>query len=101
MAIVAEMIDDKNIMEIKPQGDFNYSSHSEFQKSFETGEEGVTKFVINMETVNSMDSSALGMLLQLLDYAGGMKESVKIINCNPTLLETLRISNFYSLMEIE
>jgi anti-anti-sigma factor len=48
-----------------------------------------------------MDSSALGMLLQLREHAGGSNQSVLIRNCNPEIAEILRISNFNKLFTME
>jgi anti-anti-sigma regulatory factor len=47
-----------------------------------------------------MDSSALGMLLLLRDYAGGDNAKVVLQNCGPEIKNIFEISNFEKLLTI-
>ena len=48
-----------------------------------------------------MDSSALGMLLQLKEHAGGAKSAVHIRNAKPAIKDILSVANFHQLMTID
>ena len=48
-----------------------------------------------------MDSSALGMLLQLKEHAGGSQRSLQIKNANPAIKDILGVANFDQLMQID
>jgi anti-anti-sigma factor len=47
-----------------------------------------------------MDSSALGMLLLLREHVDGVRERVRIINCNTEIRKILEIANFDKLFDI-
>ncbi|MDX1589306.1 MAG: STAS domain-containing protein, partial [Oleiphilaceae bacterium] len=57
-------------------------------------------YVVDMNTTTYLDSSALGMLLLLRDYAGGDRADVRIENCNGDVRRILTISNFEQLFDI-
>lgn len=90
-----------NEVVISVEGRFDFSSHQAFRDSYsDTDGSGVT-YVIDMARAEYMDSSALGMLLQLREHAGGNNLKVCIRNCNPEIAEILRISNFNKLFTLE
>ena len=53
-----------------------------------------------MRETTYLDSSALGMLLLLRDFAGGDDGKVEITNCNADVRKILAISNFEQLFTI-
>ena len=56
--------------------------------------------MIDMKGTSYLDSSALGMLLLLRDYAGGDDASISIVNANDDVKKILSISNFEQLFTI-
>jgi anti-anti-sigma regulatory factor len=48
-----------------------------------------------------MDSSALGMLLQLREFAGGNNHVIQITNADSNIRDILRIANFDKLMKVD
>ena len=83
-------------------GQFDFNVHKDFraasQELLENAE--VSNIDVNFEQVPYLDSSALGMLLLLRDYAGGEKAQVEVINSNNDVRKILAISNFDKLFAI-
>ncbi len=85
---------------IKIDGRFDFGIHQDFRNAYEKAGEKASSFIIDLRTTSYLDSSALGMLLLLRDYAGGDKADINIINANPDVLKILTISNFQQLFKI-
>jgi anti-anti-sigma factor len=58
-------------------------------------------YVLDLRDTCYMDSSALGMLLQLREQAGGSREAIRIRNARPAIREILSVANLQQLMTIE
>ncbi|MFW5451291.1 MAG: STAS domain-containing protein [Methylophagaceae bacterium] len=84
---------------IKIHGRFDFNVQNEFRKAYEQAEKS-SFFVIDFMAADYMDSSALGMLLLLRDYAGGDKARMELINCKAEISNILEISNFQKLFRI-
>ncbi|MDH5358655.1 MAG: STAS domain-containing protein [Gammaproteobacteria bacterium] len=85
---------------IKIAGRFDFSVQGEFRSAYEHVPAN-SQFVIDFTKVEYMDSSALGMLLLLRDYAGGNSANIELINCRPEIGNILEISNFHKLFTIK
>lgn len=88
-----------NEFTIKIQGSFNFRIHRQFRDAYD-GKPADMRFVIDLHQVDFVDSSALGMLLLLREYAGGDKSNISIINAHPNVLEVLLIAQFSDLFQI-
>lgn len=82
------------------EGRFDFSTHQAFRNAYEKDSDGVRHWVVDMTDTTYLDSSALGMLLLLRDYAGGDNASICIENCNSDVRRILAISNFEQLFAI-
>ena len=100
MSIMAKVSDDGSELIISIDGRFDFSSHQEFRKAYEDIENKPEQYVVDMNTTTYLDSSALGMLLLLRDYAGGDHANIKIVQCNDDVKKILTISNFEQLFDI-
>jgi anti-anti-sigma factor len=80
-------------------GRFDFSTHQDFVQSFKGFAKGEKSYVVDLAKAQYMDSSAMGMLLQLRDYSrpGG---SVLLVNGNEAVGDVLRIANFHKLFTI-
>lgn len=85
---------------IKIQGRFDFSVHKEFKNAYENSASNITSYEIDMGATSYLDSSALGMLLLLRDYAGGDNASIAITRTTPDVRKVLTISNFEQLFKI-
>lgn len=84
---------------IKIQGRFDFAMQSEFRKSYEKATSN-SDFILDFTGAEYMDSSALGMLLLLRDYAGADNSKVELKNCRSEIKNILEISNFHQLFKI-
>ncbi|MEO5377853.1 MAG: STAS domain-containing protein [Magnetococcus sp. DMHC-6] len=84
---------------IKIQENFTYKILKEFRNAF-THESNDNKFTLDMASVKSMDSAALGMLLLLREHAG-TENIVTIVNCRDELKKLLKIANFSLFFDIK
>lgn len=100
MAIISKLAPDNSELTIAVNGRFDFSAHQEFRKAYERPGAKPQKIVIDMAGANYLDSSALGMLLLLRDYAGGEKASIAIVNCNTEIKNIFTASNFDQLFAI-
>lgn len=100
MPIRSHHSDDGRTLTIAVEGRFDFSTHQAFRDAYESGDQEVARYVIDMSAATYLDSSALGMLLLLRDYAGGESADIRIVNCNQDIQRILTISNFEQLFTI-
>lgn len=79
---------------------FDFSVHQDFRIAYETQNPKPTAYEIDLGNTTYLDSSALGMLLLLRDFAGDNASNIHIINCNDDIRKILEISNFEQLFQI-
>lgn len=84
---------------IKIQGRFDFAMQGEFRKAYEMAPSN-SDFILDFATADYMDSSALGMLLLLRDYAGADNSKIELKNCRSEIKNILEISNFHQLFKI-
>lgn len=87
---------------VKLQGRFDFNSHREFRECMDGVllQAGVREIVVDLEGVEYLDSSALGMLLMLRDKARGSSKEVVLANCKGAVKQVLDIANFGKLFAI-
>lgn len=100
MPVHTRRSDDGKTLIIAIEGRFDFSTHQAFRDAYEKDSEGVRHWVIDMSDTSYLDSSALGMLLLLRDFAGGDRADIRIENCNSDVRRILAISNFEQLFTI-
>ncbi len=101
MSISAEGSPSENSIEIKVTGRFDFSVHEDFRKAYEGQVKTGAKVVVDMGSVDYMDSSALGMLLLLREYVGEGKADVRLTNSSGEIRNILEVSNFDQLFKVE
>ena len=100
MSVSTRVSEDGCVMTISMPQRFDFSIHGELRKAYED-EDRLRSFIVDLSSTSYMDSSALGMLLQLKEHAGNTSDGVKLINARPNIKEILKIANFDQLMSIE
>jgi anti-anti-sigma factor len=100
MAISTSKSADGTELTIRISGRFDFSSHQEFRGAYEGLATKPKAYVIDMRETTYLDSSALGMLLLLRDYAGGDNARITLASCNADVKKILTISNFEQLFKI-
>ena len=86
---------------IQIEGRFDLSIHQGFRNAYESASESVTAFEIDLRAASYLDSSALGMLLLLREYAGSEDATIAISNASEDIRKILTISNFDQLFTIK
>ncbi|UTF60791.1 STAS domain-containing protein [Gilvimarinus sp. DA14] len=100
MAVTSTISGDGSELHIAIKGRFDFSSHQDFRGTYENLPHKPSRYVIDMQDTAYLDSSALGMLLLLRDYAGGDSSDIEIINTSSDVKRILTISNFEQLFTI-
>ncbi|KEF31927.1 MAG: anti-sigma factor antagonist [Gammaproteobacteria bacterium] len=100
MSIQTRRGGDGETLIISIEGRFDFSTHQAFRDAYEHGEKDIRNYVVDLSNTTYLDSSALGMLLLLRDYAGGDSARISIENCNNDVRRILSISNFEQLFAI-
>ena len=99
MPISSAVTENGKTVTINISGRFDFNSHRDFRSAY--GHEGANlKYIVNMSGTDYMDSSALGMLFLLREYAGGDSCDVTITSCNDDIKKILTISNFEKLFKL-
>lgn len=89
-----------NTRTLRIDGKFDFKLHRSFREMYETAPSEIANFVIDLSKTQYMDSSALGMLLLLLEHVGGDRKRARIVNCNAEIRKILEIANFDKLFDI-
>ena len=101
MAINSSMSGDGKTLTIEVDGRFDASSLDEFRSCYEAASGNLESYEVNLRKAEYLDSSALGMLLVLRDFAGGDKAHITISNCSPEVKKIFAISSFEKLFSIQ
>lgn len=92
--------EDNGKLTIQIEGRFDFSIHQGFRNAYETASDDIENFEIDLRAATYLDSSALGMLLLLREYAGADQGRVSITNSSEDIKKILTISNFDQLFSI-
>ncbi|WP_020209471.1 STAS domain-containing protein [Gilvimarinus chinensis] len=100
MTVTSTLSGDGSELQVVIKGRFDFSSHQDFRGTYENLPQKPSRYIIDMQDTAYLDSSALGMLLLLRDYAGGDNSDIQIINTSADVKRILTISNFEQLFSI-
>ena len=82
-------------------GRFDFAMHQDFSKAYKQYPKGEKAYKVDLAEAEYMDSSAMGMLLQLREYSDKEAGGVTLANGNEGVKEILRIANFDRLFSME
>ena len=100
MTVAVERAADGSPVTIRMPQQFDFKVHKEFRKAYEDGKAPARCYLVDFRSTEYMDSSALGMLLQLRDYAGKDAQRVRLVNVRGRVRDILSIANFDKLMTV-
>lgn len=88
---------------VKLSGRFDFNAHRDFRGAYEPLMENtaVSTIAIDLEGVDYLDSSALGMLLMLRDKTLGNAKALSLRNARGGVKQVLEIANFGKLFQID
>ena len=101
MSITANLINDGKELIIYINGRFDFSTLQLFRNAYETSKGEPSEYTVDLKGSDYVDSSALGMLLALRDYAGGDSAKIKITNCNPDIKKIMSVTKLDELFKVE
>jgi anti-anti-sigma factor len=99
--ITTRVSQDGRQLTIAVAGRFDFSVHREFRNAYTGHDVPNVSYVVDLSRTEYMDSSALGMVLLLREYAGGNKARVELHNARPDVEKILRIANFDKLLTLK
>ena len=73
---------------------FDFGKVQDFRLAYGTDTEKVKEIIIDLANTEYMDSSALGMLLNMQKTMMNQVDTFKIVNCRPQVAKILKISRF-------
>lgn len=94
MSISSHYSENEKTLTISIRGRFDFGQYNDFRSAYEQLNNPSTNYVLDFSSTEYIDSSALGMLLVMREYAGGDSAKITIKNCNPQIKKILTISNF-------
>ncbi len=100
MPIQTTLSKDGGTLTLHVSGRFDFKLHSEFRRAYEAIQPRPLRFVIDLTNAEYLDSSALGMLLLLKQFAGGEAGAVVLTNVKPELAKILNVANFGKLFMV-
>jgi HptB-dependent secretion and biofilm anti anti-sigma factor len=98
MKLLESKSNDGNEITISLPEKFDFQLHKEFRQAYE--EAGAKLLILDMNKTQYMDSSALGMLLQLKEYTDNNNSEISIRNASNNVVEIMKIARFDELFSI-
>jgi len=98
MPVESTLSSDGKTVTIGISGRFDFEVVQEFRAAY--GDNPDVSYIIDMRATEHMDSSALGMLLNMRKTLGDATK-IAIINCRPQIKKILTISRFDKKFSIE
>ncbi|MFC3032386.1 STAS domain-containing protein [Pseudoalteromonas fenneropenaei] len=92
---------DGKTLTIQIRGKFDFNLVQSFRQAYAELSANTEKVVIDLRETDYMDSSALGMLLNMKKTLGDTVSSIHITNCRPQLKKILQISRFDKKFDID
>jgi anti-anti-sigma factor len=86
--------DSAGVLLIAIEGRFDFNILQEFRDAYSEKEGSQGQFVIDLAQTEYIDSSALGMLLNMKNHLGAEDRQIEIKNCQPNLMKIFSIAHF-------
>ena len=102
MTVETNFSESDKILTISVDGDFSFALLHKFRNAYSSKEaESAIKIIIDMRKTLTVDSSALGMLLNMQTHLNKKDGEIKIINCNKVVSNIFSIMNFGKKFSVE
>lgn len=100
MTLETHTSEDGQVIKIDMPDRFSFDIHSDLRKAY-VENKSVKSFIVDLSQTTYLDSSALGMLLQLREHAGDKIDSVRVVNAKGNVKEILKVANFEQMVTID
>lgn len=101
MSVSTNFSEENKQMIIMIDDRFDFSLHQQFRDSYSQCVDKNLNYILDLSRTKYMDSSALGMILLLKDFAEMHASKLVIRKPNETVNKILEIAQFHRLMTIE
>lgn len=91
---VKSHITGNNCLTLELHGSFGFELVSEFRDAYESCQQPVRQYIVNLQHCDGITSAGLGMLLQLHRWVNNSKTPILITGCNQSIETILQISKF-------
>jgi len=100
MSVTSEFSNDNKTLTINIQGAFDFNIVYEFRNLYSDIDDKNTDVVVDFRDTIHLDSSALGMLLNLKRHIEAKDGQIKIINVRRDVKKILQIAHFEKIFDI-
>ncbi len=94
MPIESKTSSNNTELTIEIDNKFDFTKVEEFRTSYSDSSSEVRRVVVDLQKTEYMDSSALGMLLNMQKFFEGRTVAFDIVNCQEQICRILTISRF-------
>lgn len=101
MSLTTSTSQDGQTYTIQIKGKFDFNLVQSFRGAYAEVGEAINNVVVDLRETEYMDSSALGMLLNMQKTISGTVTNIKISNCRPQIKKILQISRFDKKFDID
>jgi anti-anti-sigma factor len=92
---------EKETVTIKIQGRFDFNLVQAFRDSYMNEENRAKHYVVDLSEVGYIDSSALGMMLNMKKFLEASNGAIRIANCQPNLKKIFTIAHFDRMFKLD
>ena len=94
MTIETKLSENNELLVITVKGAFDFSMLDDFRVAYTGDIDKSTRVVIDMRDTSSINSSALGMLLNMQRHLGKADGEIRVTNCNEVVKKIFNITHF-------
>lgn len=94
MSLETHMSNDETVLTIAMGEKFDFGKVQDFRDAYLNSADSINTIVVDLSNTEYMDSSALGMLLNMQKTMIDKVSSFKIVNSRPQVAKILKISRF-------
>lgn len=101
MSVSRHVSSDGKDLTLSIRGKFDFSMVNDFRRAYSALDEATQHVYVDLRETEYLDSSALGMLLNMRKAISEYVNAIHIINCRPEVKTILDISRFDKLFVID
>jgi len=101
MTVEHAFSESNGVLVISVKGTFDFAMLDDFRAAYSCDMADAEKVVIDMRDTSSINSSALGMLLNMQRHLGAADGEISIVNCNDVVKKIFEITHFNKKFRIE
>ncbi|WJG08128.1 STAS domain-containing protein [Aliiglaciecola sp. LCG003] len=94
MSVESQLSEDQKTLTIHMDEKFDFGKVQEFRIAFTSAPSTIHTIIVDLEQTEYMDSSALGMLLNMQKTMVSQVKTFRIVNSRPQVSKILKISRF-------